>query len=102
MDKPCFVVTDLPPTQATQLTYHLRFWIEAGFKDMKRWGLRWEQMKIVDPLRMERLWLGMRVALVFLIAQGALPDELVTPDTYMRLKPRRLSCFWRGWLCLFN
>lgn len=101
-DKPCFVVTDLQPLTATHLTYHLRFWIEAGFKAMKRGGLRWEQTKIKDPLRMERLWLVMSIALIFLISYGAQEDVAVTIDAYTRLKPRRLSCFWRGWLAFIN
>lgn len=102
-EHPCLVVTDLPASQATHLTYHLRYWIEAGFKDMKRGGLRWEQTKIVDPARMERLWLVMSLALVCLFMQEPplAVDTIVRTDTYTRLKPPRLSCLWRGWIAWF-
>lgn len=65
-EKPCVVLTDIMPRQATVQTYHLRYWIEAGFKDLKRGGLRWEQTKMTCPKRAERLWLVMSVALLYL------------------------------------
>jgi hypothetical protein len=100
-EHPGLVVTDLPASQATHLTYHLRYWIEAGFKDMKRGGLRWEQTKIVDPARMERLWLVMSLALIFLFAQAPEPDTSLHTDTYTRVIYPRLSCLWRGWIAWF-
>lgn len=61
-DEPCLIVTDLSPTHVQGNPYALRIWIEAGFKDLKRGGLGWEQSKTVLPQRMERLLLVMALA----------------------------------------
>jgi hypothetical protein len=63
-DEPLMLLTSLPPNQVRPNTYALRMWIEAGFKDLKRGGLRWEQTKMTDPRRVERLWLVMAAALI--------------------------------------
>jgi len=65
-DEPHLILTTCSPTQVTPNIYALRVWIEAGFKDLKRGGLRWEQTKMTDPRRVERLWLVMAVALIWL------------------------------------
>ena len=64
-DEPCLILTTLPAQQVSHNIYSLRAWIEAGFKDLKRGGLRWEQTKMTDPRRVERLWLVMAVALIW-------------------------------------
>jgi hypothetical protein len=93
-DEPCLMLTDLAPRQLTGNPYALRIWIECGFKDLKRGGLHWEQCKITDPQRMERLLFIMALALFWLIRQGsAQADELLTDAT---LPP--LSCATLGWL----
>ena len=56
------IVTDLAPAQATAVWYGMRSWIEGGFKDTKRGGWDWHQTKMVDPERVERLWLAIAVA----------------------------------------
>ena len=95
-DKPCLVLTDLPPKQARHETYHLRFWIEAGFKDLKRGGLRWEQTKMRDPQRVERLWLVMSVALLYLVSAGLTAEHIRLPTLYRR--GQHLSGLKRGWI----
>ena len=93
-DEPCLIVSDLSPKQLVGSPYALRVWIEAGFKDLKRGGLHWEQTKTTAPLRLQRLLLVMAVALFWLIRQGsALKDELL----HERLAPA-LSCTTLGWL----
>lgn len=64
-DEPCLILTTLPAQRVSRNIYPLRAWIEAGFKDLKRGGLRWEQTKMTDPRRVERLWLVMAVALIW-------------------------------------
>ena len=99
-DEPCLIVTDLPPAQVKPNLYTLRSWIEAGFKDLKRGGLRWEQTKMTDPARADRLWLVMAVTLLWLIRVGG-----EVQSTWQQLSPRfslpaTLSCPRLGWLTL--
>jgi hypothetical protein len=69
-------------------------WIEAGFKDRKRGGFRWEQTKMTDPQRVERLWLVMSIALLYLISVGLATD----PGLTLYQRGHQLSCLQRGWL----
>ena len=69
-DEPCLVVTDVPPHQAKIGFYAYRMWIELGFKDIKRGGVRWEQTKMRHPDRVERLWLVLSIALLYLLRLG--------------------------------
>lgn len=92
--EPCLMVTDLAPTQVGGNPYALRIWIEAGFKDLKRGGLGWEQSKITAPQRMQRLMLVMALALFWLVRQGsAQADEFLFDPI-----PSSLSCVSLGWL----
>jgi hypothetical protein len=65
------VVSDLAPEEVKAAWYQMRFWIEGGFKDQKRGGLRWEQTKMRDPGRASRLWLAMAVALLWMVRVGS-------------------------------
>lgn len=98
-DEPWLIVTTLLPKQIRPNLYGLRVWIEAGFKDLKRGGLRWEQTKMTDPRRVERLWLVMAVALMWLIRIGGQCQlfgfHWHSPDAFSRL-----SCVTTGWLVL--
>src|SRR3990172_4447925 len=85
-DQPCLVVTDLCPRAARHETYHLRGWIESGFKDLKRGGLHWEQSKMTCPQRAERLWLVMSIALLYLVALGIPSAQDLPLTTYRSLK----------------
>lgn len=93
-DDPCLLVTDLTPKQVGGNPYALRAWIEAGFKDLKRGGLHWEQLKTTSPARMERLLLVMALALFWLVRQGSvLVDDLALDPAHLPL-----SCPTLGWL----
>jgi hypothetical protein len=111
------VLTDLAPEEAKVAWYGLRVWIEAGFKDIKRGGLGWHHSKMLDAGRVERLWLAMAVAMVWLVGVGSQADSqhLVAcleqlPETHIARKrlqrvptqppARRLSCLQRGRLVL--
>jgi hypothetical protein len=108
------IVTDLPPAAADVAWYGLRAWIECGFKDAKRAGWHWEQTKMKDPRRAERLWLAMAVATLWVVsvgcqAEAALPTAVLDdlPAQHIarqrasgRRPPRTVSCFRRGRLLI--
>jgi hypothetical protein len=98
-NEPCLLITDGRPHTARPAVYAFRAWIEAGFKDLKRGGLRWEHTKMIHPHRVERLWLVMAVALLWLVLVGgeaqALHSLLADPSA-----PALFSCLTLGWLTL--
>jgi DDE family transposase len=107
---PWLIVTDLPVEVADAAWYGLRSWIEAGFKDLKRGGWHWEQTKLREPERVERHWLVMAVATLWVVSVGgeaeatapgsgleALPALHIARRTCQgRSQARLLSCFRRG------
>lgn len=111
---PWLILTDLPPAAADVAWYGLRAWIECGFKDSKRGGWHWEQTKMTDPARAERLWLAMAIATLWTVSVGCqaearlpvpvlsdLPERHVARrPTTRRLPARSLSCFRRGRLVI--
>ncbi len=111
------ILTDLAPEEANVAWYGLRTWIEAGFKDVKRGGLGWHHSKMLDAGRVERLWLAMAVAMVWMVAVGSQADSQrpiacweQLPQAHIARKRlqraptqppvRRLSCLQRGRLVL--
>jgi hypothetical protein len=110
------VLTDLPPAQADVAWYGLRAWIACSYKDMKRGGWHWEQTKMTDPRRAERVWLAMALATLWVVSVGchaeatqparvlsALPEtHIARRRTKGRRQPRALSCFHRGRLLLIT
>lgn len=88
------IVTDLPIPQAQIACYGWRAWIEAGFKDFKRGGWRWEQTKMTRPERAERLWLVMAVATLWALSVGGQAD--LTSFPLVATGKRALSCFVQG------
>jgi hypothetical protein len=112
--EPWLIVTDLPPAVADVAWYALRAWIECGFKDAKRGGWHWEQTKMRDPRRAERLWLAMAVATLWTVSVGCQAEASATVPLLAELPPthiarrqrsrqrreRPLSCFRRGRLVL--
>lgn len=116
-EHPWAVITDLAPEEANVAWYGLRTWIEAGFKDVKRAGLGWHHSKMQDAGRVERLWLAMAVAMVWMVSLGSqadsqhqqpcleqLPEKHIARKRMKRAPtqqpPRRLSCLQRGRLVL--
>ncbi|WP_217352504.1 transposase [Candidatus Viridilinea mediisalina] len=109
---PWLILTDLAPDEADVAWYRLRAWIECSYKDMKRGGWHWEQTRMTDPARAERIWLAMAVATLLVVSMG-IHDEVTTPEpnrehlspkhiAHQRKsdddtpQPRRISCFQRG------
>jgi hypothetical protein len=111
---PWLIVTDLAPAAADVAWYGLRAWIECGFKDAKRGGWHWEQTKMRDPRRAERLWLAMALATLWVVSVGC-QAEVARPAAALEAlseqhiargrasghrAPRALSCFRRGRLLI--
>jgi hypothetical protein len=65
---PWLVLTDLPPEEADVLWYGMRTWIERGFKSLKRGGFQWQNTRMQDPKRAERLWLCVAVTTLWLLS----------------------------------
>ncbi|MGQ9725487.1 MAG: transposase [Tepidimonas sp.] len=112
--EPWLILTDLPPAAADAIWYGMRAWIEGGYKDAKRGGWHWEQTKMTDPQRAERLWLAIALATLWVVSVGCAaevaqpaPQVAALPATHIarrrasgRQAPRTLSCFRRGRLVL--
>lgn len=68
--EPWLVLTDLPPEAGAAVWYGLRTWIEQGFKVIKSGGWAWDKTPMEDPQRVERLWLVLAVATLWMTALG--------------------------------
>lgn len=62
-DEPWYLVTDLGNLDGA--CYGLRSWIEHGFRCIKSSTCHWEQSRITDCARMERLWLVYALSLLW-------------------------------------
>lgn len=97
------VVTDLAATEANILWYRLRSWIECSYRDLKSDGWQWQNTRLQDPQRAERLWLAMAVAMLWVVTRGShRPGQLPSPASSVSTPSSRsasaLSCFSLGWL----
>src|SRR5262249_2916454 len=70
-DEPWLVLTDLPPEAGNAVWYAFRAWIEQGFKVIKGGGWDWQKTRMEEPGRVERLWLVLAVATLWVVAVGA-------------------------------
>jgi hypothetical protein len=73
--EPWLLLTDLPPEAGSAVWYGFRSWIEAGFKVIKGGCWDWQYTRMEEPGRVERLWLVLAVATVWLVAVG-IEDEV--------------------------
>ena len=111
---PWLILTDLPPEACDACWYGLRAWIEHGFKLTKRGGWQWQGTRMTDPGRVERHWLALAVATLWLVRVGtaaevdapacpfaALDGALATARRVRRATRLRLvSLFRRGWVAI--
>jgi DDE family transposase len=74
-DEPWLLLTNLPPEAGHAVWYAFRAWIEQGFKVIKGGGWDWQKTRMEDPARVERLWLVLAVATLWVVAVGA-ADEV--------------------------
>ena len=109
--EPWVVLTDLPPECSDACWYGLRAWIEQGFKDQKRGGWQWQQTRMTDPARAERLWLAIAVATVWLLRVGGAAEAAIEASTVPELRLwaqpaaprwRLVSVFQRGWMTILT
>lgn len=68
--EPWLIVTDLAPEVAKASWYGLRGWIEQGYKRVKGEGWRLPRTRISDCQRLERLWLAVAVATMWVLEVG--------------------------------
>ena len=101
-DHPCLIVTNLRPQAVQPQIYSIRYWIECGFKDIKRALLHWEQTKMTDSQRAERLWLVISIALLWLTAVGEAAHPLIPAFSrrHSSACTDSLSAPVRGWITL--
>lgn len=85
------ILTDLCPENADALWYGVRAWIESAFKDTKRGGLHWEQTKMTEPRRAERLWLAIALALLWSIAMGAQAEASTSASGFAALPQQHIA-----------
>jgi hypothetical protein len=89
--EPWLVLTDLPPESASAAWYGLRTWIEQGFKVIKGGGWKWDQTRMEGPERVERLWLVLAVATLWVVALGVADEARETHREQMRRMQRHLT-----------
>jgi hypothetical protein len=80
------LLTDLPVGAAEACWYALRSWIEQGFKVLKSGGWQWQKTRMTHPDRVERLWVVMAVATVWLVEVGGLAEFEPLPETMPRFR----------------
>ena len=120
---PWYILTDLAPEGSDAQWYGLRSWCEQGFKCIKRGGWQWQLTQMDQPSRVERVWLALAVATLWVISVGSeleawagtehaewvapeQGEEVELPDLRDLLgigaptRPRRLRLFRLGWLWL--
>ncbi len=73
--QPWVLLTTRAPRQVGVLWYGLRAWIECGFRDLKALGWQWERTQRADPRRIERAWLVLAVATLWVLAAGTKVEE---------------------------
>lgn len=78
---PWLVLTDLPVQAADVCWYGLRAWIEQGFKRLKRGGLQWQDTRMTQLDRVERLWMALALATWWLVSVGGEADAALAAET---------------------
>ena len=78
-NEPWFLVTNLEGKTAKHIVqlYQKRMWIEAMFRDLKNrnWGLGMDNAKLTQPGRVDRHFLILQLAYIFLFAIGAAAES---------------------------
>lgn len=76
-DEAWLLATDLESAEAGW--YAMRSWIEHGFKLVKRGGWQWQHTRMSDPARVERLWVAIALATLWVLEAGAAAEPLDPP-----------------------
>ena len=107
-ETPWVLLTDEAPGNVDLGAYGMRVWIEQGFRTLKRMGWQWHRTRRTDPTRVDRHWLVLAVATLWVLAHGTRVEEArlrgLAPGRVRRppLEPaaarlRPLSLFQLGW-----
>jgi len=80
-DEPWLLLTDLAPRASNPCWYAYRAWIEQGFKVIKSGGWQWQYTRMTDPGRLERHWLAIAVATLWVVAIGGEVAEEIAVET---------------------
>ena len=107
-ENPWVLLTDEAPAAVKLGAYGMRVWIEQGFRTLKRMGWQWHRTRRTDPARVDRHWLVLAVATLWVLAHGTRVEEAhlrgLAPGRVRRppLEPaaarhRPLSVFLLGW-----
>lgn len=74
-----YLVTNLdaPPAAAIVRFYKRRMWIEAAFRDFKssKWGMGMDATRLTQPKRIDRHFIALALAYMFLFAFGAAAEN---------------------------
>jgi hypothetical protein len=111
-EEPWLILTDIKSEGAEAVWYAMRFWIENGFRQLKRGVWQWQNTKITEPGRVERALFPVALATLWTVAVGAaaegqhevpgFEDLWVAvgrrPHTAPGFQPRRISVLIRGWI----
>jgi Transposase DDE domain len=73
--EPWLIVTDVTPEVAQATWYGLRGWIEQGYKRVKSEGWYLQRTRITNPKRLERLWLAVAVATMWVLEVGGEAEQ---------------------------
>jgi hypothetical protein len=84
--EPWLIVTDLAPEVAQASWYGLRGWIEQGFKRVKGEGWKLPRTRISSCERLERLWLAVAVATLWVLEVGG---EAEAQEQGRRSQPKK-------------
>jgi Transposase DDE domain len=101
-EQPWLLLTDWPAAAANPLWYAFRSWIEQGFKVAKRAGWQWQNTRMSDPARAERLWLAVATATLWLVRVGGAAEAEEIVETLPQVRGvgvgrvRRHRVFRRG------
>lgn len=90
-EEPWLLLTDLPPEAGHAVWYAFRSWIEQGFKVIKGGGWEWQYTRMDDPGRVERLWLVLAVATLWVVALGAADEAQEKIREELKGLERRLT-----------
>ena len=107
-ETPWVLLTDEAPDCVDLGAYGMRVWIEQGFRTLKRMGWQWHRTRRLDPARVDRHWLVLAVATLWVLAHGTRVEEArlrgLAPGRVRRPPPtpavvqsRPLSLFQLGW-----
>lgn len=91
-EHPCLCLSDAAPEEIDVDAYALRMWIEAGFRNLKRFGWQWQNTRRTAPERVMRHWLVLAVATLYALDEGAWQEDHAPSSSDLRL----LSVFRRG------